>query len=176
MKSSHLTFVMVAVFAFFTAALSAQGNAEKDKALAEIKNLGGVLVPFPFSVSFGAKGVTDDGLVHLKKLPDLEALYLRKCNVTDAGMKNLSGLTKLQYLYLGQTEVTDKGLENLKGMTKLKALSLIGTQVTDKGLVNLKGLKSLQTLEIKDTQITDAGVATLKKSLPKLFVRKYLTI
>lgn len=172
MKRSRVAPLMVAALALLTSGLWAQGTGEKDQALAEVKKLGGTVVSFPFSVSFDNKGVTDDALVHLQKLPDLEAVYLRKCKVTDKGLEKLGGLTKLKYLYLGQTAVTDKGLEHFKGLAKLQSLSLVGTQVTDQGLTHLKGLGALQVLELKDTKVTDAGVAELKKSLPKLLVRR----
>jgi len=171
MKLSSVTPLMVATLALLTAELSAQANGERDRALAEISKLGGTVVPIPFSVSFDGKGVTDDALAHLQKLPDLEAVYLRKCKVTDKGLEKLGGLSKLKYLYLGQTSVTDKGLEHLKGLTKLQSLSLVGTQVTDEGLAHLKGLGALRVLAITNTKVTDAGVAELKKSLPKLVVR-----
>ena len=172
MKLFSVASVIVAALVLLTAELSAQGNSEKDQALAEVKKLGGTVINFPFSISFDGKGVTDDDLMHLQKLPDLEGIYLRKCKVTDKGLEKLAGLTKLKYLFLGNTSVTDKGLEHLKGMTKLQTLSLVGTQVTDQGLVHLKGLSALRVLEKQDSKVTAAGVAELKKSLPKLLVRK----
>jgi len=164
------------VFAVLTVALGiaaspAKGADDKDDALAEIKKLGGTVVKFPFSVSFDGKGVTDEALDHLAKLPDLEAIYLRKCKVTDKGMEKLAKLTKLKYLYLNDTEVGDKGLEQLKGLSKLESFGLMNTQVTDEGLAHLKGLSALKVLEIKGSKVTDTGVAELKKTFPKLVVR-----
>jgi Leucine-rich repeat (LRR) protein len=170
-KRSRVAVLVLATLALLTSRLSADDKSERDQALEEIKKLKGTVVDFPFSVSFDGKGVTDDDLVHLQKLPDLEAVYLRKCKVTDKGLEKLAGLTKLKYLYLGQTAVTDKGLEQLKGLTKLESLSLVGTQVTDTGLAQLKDLRGLRVLEIKDTKVTEAGVTELKKSLPNLVVR-----
>jgi Leucine-rich repeat (LRR) protein len=171
MKPSNVAALAFFVLAVLTPTLLADDKSERDQALAEIKKLKGTVVDLPFSVSFDNKGVTDDDLDCLQKLPDLEAVYLRKCKVTDKGLEKLAGLTKLKYLFLGQTSVTDKGLESLKGMTKLQTLSLVGTQVTDSGLAQLKGLGSLRVLEIKGSKVTDAGVADLKKALPDLVVR-----
>jgi hypothetical protein len=170
MKMLRVAAFVLAASALITPALPADDKSERDQALAEIMKLKGTVVKFPFSVSFDNKRVTDDALVHLQKLPDLEAVYLRKCQVTDKGLENLKGLTGLKYLYLGQTQVTDKGLENLKGLAKLETLSLVGTQVTDAGLVHLKELRGLRLLEVKNTKVTPDGVAELKKSLPELIV------
>jgi hypothetical protein len=171
MKPFGITVLILTAGNLVASGLFAQGASEKDQALAEIKKLGGTVVSFPFSVSFDGKGVTDDALVHVQKLSDIEGLYLRKCKVTDKGLEKLAKLTKLKYLYLNATAVSDVGLEHLENMRSLQALSLVRTQVTDEGLAHLKGLSALRTLEIKGTRVTDAGVATLKKSLPKLVVR-----
>ncbi len=162
MKLSRVAALVLPALALLTSRLPADDKSEREQALAEIKKLKGTVVNVPFSV---------DDLVHLRKLPDLAAVYLRKCKVTDKGLEKLAGLTRLKYLYLGQTSVTDKGLEHLKGMSQLQSLSLVGTQVTDAGLANLKDLRELRVLEIKDTKVTNAGVAELKKSLPNLVVR-----
>ena len=172
MKFSNVACLVLSTLALLTPFLPADDTSERDQAIAAIKQLKGTVINFPFSVSFDGKGITDDDLVHLQKLPDLEAIYLRKCKVTDKGLEKLAGLTKMKYLFLNQNPVTDKGLEQLKGMTKLETLSLSGTQVTDTGLAQLKDLGELRVLEIKDTKVTDAGVAELKKALPKLLVRQ----
>jgi Leucine-rich repeat (LRR) protein len=173
MKMSRVAVLVLGIFALLGVWLAADAKGEPDQqALAEIEKLKGVVVPFPFSVSFDGRGVGDEALVHVQKLTDLEALYMRRCKVTDAGLKKLAKLSKLKYLYLGNTPITDKGLVHLKGLRNLQALSLVGTKVTDKGLAHLKGLRSLKVLELTDTKVTDAGVAKLKKSLPGLFVRK----
>ena len=58
--------------------------------------------------------ITDEGLVHLEGLTNLETLYLNDTQVTDAGLVHLKGLTKLEWLDLRNTEVTDKGVKKLQ--------------------------------------------------------------
>jgi len=170
MKLSRLAVLALALAALLPSWLRARG--EREDALAEVQKHGGTVVGFPFSISFDGKDVSDDDLVCLKKLPDLEGLYLRKCGkVTDKGMESLAGLTKMKYLFLNGTGVTDKGLAQLKGMQNLQTLSIQGTQVTDEGLKNLKDLRSLQVLETRNSKVTREGIAELKKSMPRLTVR-----
>jgi hypothetical protein len=173
MKAHHLALLVLTALALLASRLPADGNTEKQQAIAEIKRLNGTLIGMlPDGVSFDNKGVTDDDLVHLQKLPDLTGVYLRNCKITDTGLEKLAGLTKLKFLYLGGTQVTDKGLEHLKGLASLKSLSLNDTQVTDAGLTHLTRLPALIVLEIKGTRVTDAGVNELKKTFPRLTVRK----
>ena len=58
--------------------------------------------------------MTDAGLVHLKRLTQLQQLYLERTKVTDAGLEHLKGLTQLRNLDLSQTEVTDEGVKKLQ--------------------------------------------------------------
>ena len=85
--------------------------------------------------------------------------------VTDEGLVDLKGLTNLQKLTLTATKITDAGLVHLKGMTNLDYLDLLETKVTDTGLVHLKGLNKLVSL-LLPAQVTDAAVTELKKALP----------
>jgi hypothetical protein len=84
----------------------------------------------------------------------------------DAGLVHLRGLSKLEALYLPYTQVTDSELRHLAGLSNLKNLSLTGTKVTDAGLVHLKGLTNLTYLVLAVTQVTDAGAAELQQALP----------
>jgi len=148
-------------------------NPEQEKAIAEIKKLGGrvnVDETSPSkpvkSVGLAGSKVTDAGLEHLKDLTKLQSLRLFHTNVTDAGLTNLKGLTQLHSLILKMRyddhEITDAGLANLKGLTKLRSLHLINADVTDAGLANLRGLSQLQSLGLASTKVTCAGLVHLR--------------
>jgi hypothetical protein len=51
--------------------------------------------------------ISDDGLVHLSGLPNLETLNLQWHRITNRGLKHLTGLHKLKTLALGATAVDD---------------------------------------------------------------------
>src|SRR5438105_1241570 len=75
--------------------------------------------------------VTDAGLMHLSKLPRLEALDLSdNPRITDKGMPQIATLERLERLYLGKTAITDKGLFELKPLEGLRDLHVGGTKVT----------------------------------------------
>jgi|ERR1051326_1254419 Leucine-rich repeat (LRR) protein len=166
-----LVAILVPLCAVVTAGAAFADSSERDQAIEQVKKLKGVIIEFPFSISFDSRGISDDDLACVEKLTDLEGLYLRRCKITDKGLEHVKGLTKMRYLFLSDTSVTDAGLANLKNLQKLETLNLEGTQLTDTGLAQLKGLKGLKVLEIKNTKVTDTGIADLKKAIPGLLVR-----
>jgi hypothetical protein len=114
----------------------------------------------------GAK-VTDGGLVHLQGLSQLQNLELSGTKVADGGLVHLQGLRRLEGLGLDYTQVTDAGLVHLRGLSQLRLLTLGGTKVTDAGLVHVQGLSQLQELGLGDTNVTDQGIEKLQQALPK---------
>src|SRR5438132_13440397 len=133
-------------------------KAAKERAIAEIKKLGGEIEVDAKSPDMAVVGVNlkhtkevDASLEHLKGLTELQRLSLKDTKATDGAMVHIRGLTNLEVLELGRTKVTDMGLKHLQGLIKLQRLDLGGTQVTDKGLERLKGLTSLETLSLENT-------------------------
>jgi hypothetical protein len=91
--------------------------------------------------------LTDAGLVHLRKMPNLVALGLPP-NVTDAGLRHLSAMTGLRGLHLSGTKVTDAGLVQLTRMVNLDWLDLAHKRVTDAGLESLQALPVLRGVNL----------------------------
>ena len=58
--------------------------------------------------------MSDDDLVHVKRLTQLHQLALMKTPVTDAGLVNLKNLTNLETLFLVDTETTEDGVAALQ--------------------------------------------------------------
>jgi RNA polymerase sigma factor (sigma-70 family) len=148
---------------------AAGGEDEQERALAEIRRLGGqVYVEGPpgdraVRVVLQYAKVSDEDLACLKGVRQLRHLSLYGSPVTDAGLAHLQGLTTLRELDLALTKVTDAGLARLKGLAQLQSLSLMVTQVSDAGLVHLRAFPRLQTLVLRGTKVTDAGLATLQR-------------
>ena len=68
-------------------------------------------------------------------------------NITNEGVVHLRALTNLQSLDLMETQITDAGLVHLKNLTNLKDLSLAGCKnITDSGVAELQ--KALPNCEI----------------------------
>lgn len=86
--------------------------------------------------------------------------------ITDEGLVHLKRLSRLYVLSLADTSITDAGLVHLGQMTQLIDLNLQGTHVTDAGVQNLALLKTLRTLDLSRTNVSGRGIDQLKTSLP----------
>jgi hypothetical protein len=111
-------------------------------------------------------GVTDVGLMHLARLPHLQALNLAATGVTDSGLEHLCALKELRFLDVRGTSITDTGLGHVAGLSGLEDLYLDGTQVSDSGLKHIYTLKSIKRLSVTGTAISPEGVAMLKAAFP----------
>ncbi len=127
-------------------------------ALAENSAIRSLLVP-------GTK-VSDAGMKHLRRLSQLETLWLgvydEGANVTDEGLGDIGELTTLKHLNLSGTKITDAGLPRLGKLSKLESLSLDSTAITEEGLRHLAPLQNLQSLRLYTrSPITDVGAGHL---------------
>jgi len=111
----------------------------------------------------GCLKLTDAGLAHLARMPQLRKLDLSgwKGSLTDQGLAVLAQLTELRHLEVcWQQHVSDAGLTHLSACTKLERVNVMGTPAGDgtlRALGGITGLKHLQT----GRGVTDAGFAAL---------------
>jgi hypothetical protein len=81
--------------------------------------------------------VTNDGLKHISRMHQLESLWVcsleGKCNlaISDDGLVHLRELSQLQVLGLQGTGVTDAGFDQLAGLTSLRELFVANALVRD---------------------------------------------
>jgi hypothetical protein len=118
----------------------------------------------PFThVSIVSRSISDRGLAHLEKIPNLESFRLMfSPKITDAGVaKFLKKHRSLSFLSLSFTSVTDDSLSSIAELADLEGLSLLGNNITDKGLKSLERLRNLSYLCLAGTKISDAGLRHL---------------
>ncbi|MFN2566404.1 MAG: hypothetical protein ABR499_15520 [Gemmatimonadaceae bacterium] len=108
----------------------------------------------------GSKGLTDDGLRHLARLPRLRHLNLMGCGVTDRGLDVLRRLPALESIVLAWTRVTDAGVAHLAACGNLRTVDLSGTPTGDGAIRALAGKRELHDFRSGDG-VTDAGLALL---------------
>lgn len=121
-------------------------------------------------LDFQGSAVSDDGLVRLGPLENLDRMSLARTDVTDAGLQHIAKFTKLTFLDLSETDLTDDGLDALLPMWKLQELDLSDTSVSSIGILKLATLTNLTKLHLRNTKVLDSAVKELKESL------KYCTI
>jgi hypothetical protein len=122
---------------------------------------GGYVVSIHMGSNEGSPRFSDDDLVHVGTLHQLQELNLENSNITDDGLLHLSGLKKLRTLYLAGTHVTDEGLQRLTTMEDLEELTLAFCNIKDDGVDYLQQLPSLKLLNLNYTNIGDAGIDAL---------------
>jgi hypothetical protein len=108
----------------------------------------------------GSKAVTDDGVRHLARLPNLRHLDLSGTAVTDRGLEVLRQLPRLETVSLGWTWVTDAGVAQLSGCEALERVNLSGTRTGDGAIRALAGKERLRHFA-SGSAVTDAGLALL---------------
>jgi hypothetical protein len=90
------------------------------------------------SLGLGATRITGAGMVHVRKLENLEEIRLTDSSrFTDAGLAHFTGLRKLRNLSVQYTEVTDEGLKHLYNLPNLRTVHMLGSKVTPEGRVKL---------------------------------------
>ncbi|QMU28603.1 c-type cytochrome domain-containing protein [Adhaeribacter radiodurans] len=113
-----------------------------------------------------APNFSDADIQLLAKLSDnIIWLDMSETKITDNGLVHLKKLKNLTRLSLDQTAVSDAGLSAIQSLTHLKYLNLYGTKVTDQGLKILASCKSLKSIYLWQTKVTSQGVAALQKQV-----------
>lgn len=112
----------------------------------------------------GTKRLTDDGLLHLARMPQLVELDLSESpggRLTDRGLqavRHLSNLRRFQMCW--QAGISDTGVANLAFCDHLECVDLLGTATGDGAINALRG--KLQLRHFKTGRlVTDAGLPLL---------------
>ncbi|MDA8746097.1 hypothetical protein N9N28_15845 [Rubripirellula amarantea] len=133
-----------------------------DDLLVHLRSLPGV----KYLMLDGCQGITDQGLVHLKGMVDLEELILSQTKITGSGFDALRKLRNLKNLDLQSTPVVDSSLAKLVSHKQLEELWLTDTRITDEAVPYLTQLTELKQLDVALTEMTPDGVQQLRKALP----------
>ena len=112
----------------------------------------------------GSRQLSDDGLQHLARMPQLEYLDLSEYpggKLTDRGLEVLRHLPNLRtFKMTWQRGVSDAGVANLRFCEKLEKVYLMGTPTGDGAIDALRGKSALRHLDT-GRLVTDAGLALL---------------
>lgn len=140
-------------------ALDANGLITDD-ALARVATL-----DFVTSLNLGgSRELTDDGLLHLASMPQLEQLNLSEYpggKLTDRGLEVLRHLPNLRRFEMTwQSGITDRGVSNLRFCERLEGVNLMGSPTGDGAIEALQGKAQLRRFST-GRFVTDAGISLL---------------
>ena len=128
-----------------------------DEALARIAGL-----DFVTSLALGgSRELTDDGLLLIARMPQLETLEYSGGRLTDRSLEALRHLPNLRRVDLTwQSGFTDNGAANLRFCDRLEDVNLMGTPTGDGVIEALQGKPRLRRLATGKL-VTDAGISLL---------------
>jgi hypothetical protein len=112
----------------------------------------------------GTKRLTDKGLLHLARMPQLVDLDLSEYpggGLTDRGLQVLRHLPALRRFQMcWQHGISDKGVANLVSCDLLEGVNLLGSPTGDGAINALRGKRHLRHFKT-GRLVTDAGLAML---------------
>ena len=109
-------------------------------------------------------GLTETGLMTLRKLPNLQALDIRGCTmIADSGMKNVARIKTLKSFQHYSSSVSDAGLEALTAAENIESLYLQDFRLTDAAGQSLKKFSRLTSLQLfRCSEFGSQGLLELK--------------
>jgi hypothetical protein len=114
----------------------------------------------------GSRQLTDDGLQHLARMPQLQELNLSEYpggRLTDRGLEVLRHLPNLRWFEMTwQRGITDAGISNLRFCDGLEHVDLMGTPTGDGAIEALQEKPKLRYFST-GRQVTDAGLQLLHR-------------
>ena len=111
----------------------------------------------------GCLQLTDEGLAHLARMPQLRELDINgwKGQLTDKGLAALSHLRELRKFEIcWQQNISDAGLAHLAACEHLESVNLMGTPSGDGAIAALAGKAKLKQLTT-GRELTDKGIEHL---------------
>jgi hypothetical protein len=112
----------------------------------------------------GSRELTDEGLLHLARMPQLERLELNEFpggKLTDRGLEVLRHLPNLRKFEMTwQSGITDAGIANLRFSDRLEEVGLMGSPTGDRAIEALQGKPKLRRFST-GRLVTDAGIPLL---------------
>ena len=121
----------------------------------------------PFTVNtVHMKTALDDDLARLRSCESITSLFLSGAPITDEGVLHLKKMKLMRILDLSRTAVSDASMPLVAGLANLDTLYLSEISIGDQGLLALQPLVKLKSLNVKKTRVTAEGVAVLQKAVP----------
>lgn len=98
--------------------------------------------------AYGPDQITDEGLRHLARYPQLRTLHADGLGLTDASLETIAKLTALEALSLDSNRITGARLKRLVGLEHLRRLSLNFNQLVAEDFTILANLRGLSQLDV----------------------------
>ncbi len=112
-------------------------------------------------INLNGSKVTNGGLAHLAKLPNLKQLDVRNSPVDKDGASAIAALTGLETLKVDGGEMTDEAVQALNPLSELKNLEISNVRLSPGGWSQLANHPHLESLYISSSNISDDTLAII---------------
>lgn len=123
-------------------------------------------------INLNGSKVTNGGLTHLAKLPNLRHLDVRNSPVDKDGAAAIGALTSLESLNLDGGEMTDEAMQALNPLSQLKQLEISSVRLSPGGWAQLTHHTQLEVLRVNNSNLSDDTMSIIGeiKSLKVLWL------
>jgi hypothetical protein len=108
---------------------------------------------------------TDEHLVHLRSLVDIQHVVFRGPQVRDTWLESIRSLPKVESISILHARISDEGLAHLSGIPSLQHLKVWYAPITDGAVESLQRLETAQSVQLYGTKITRQGATALQSKL-----------
>jgi hypothetical protein len=137
----------------------ARVQEQDDALMARVGRLGGLKW-----LSVAGVPMTDKGMEHLQRLPQLETLKLAfLTGTTGQGFRSVGALKNLRTLEVDALPLSDDDFSVLHNLVALRVLTLQNVNLTDQGMEHLGGLLNLSKLTLNAVKVRNAGLGHLSR-------------
>lgn len=113
-------------------------------------------------VHISTSEITDVGLAHFGRCPELVSLTQQLSKVSDRCLDDLECRDKLRSLGIGSRNLTDAAVDGIERFPSLAALMIISPKITDAVPAKLVGM-NLIDLRLGSPEVTSVGMRHVKK-------------
>jgi hypothetical protein len=169
LQERHLADLVAEVQSRKTNAIHLYDIQDTDEFLKSIEVLRGLN-----ELEVDSSDVTDSGMKHISRMPDLKALRLFHLQITDAGLETLKTHHGLEELEVTPNEASNVSIPTILALPNLRKLKLCnphGEAWIEFALTELKQATKLRELILVGTTFSAADIADLRQSLPDCVVK-----
>jgi hypothetical protein len=116
-----------------------------------------------FRATSGGRGITDAALAHLPHPERLVRFAADESAIGDGFLQRFANSSRLEALVLDDTSITPQGWAALGELPRLRLLAINDPKFGDEALADLPAMPSLDSLLLTDSSVTDAGLAHLAR-------------
>jgi hypothetical protein len=120
------------------------------------------MLPHTTYVSLANTDISDEVMLYLRSMDQLQSLDLRNTAVSDAGMRNIVGIRRLQYLDISGTAITNRSVDDIGQLSSLGLIVMTDTGIDEDGIQRLLRRNPALQIQISTNVVTASSTSGSK--------------